>query len=170
MTDIFLNAKSFPHIMVWSGIWQGMGFSSILYISILASVSPELHEAAIIDGASRFQRILHIDFPALLPTATIMLIMSMGGILKLDRLDVSLSDGVFEIILVKNPVNAVEVQKIVSSLTRQQFDTDLIEIFRADRAVFEMDEPLVWTLDGERAPGDRRMVIDIIPGAIEIML
>ena len=96
--------------------------------------------------------------------------LSMGGILKLDRLDVSLSDGVFEIILVKNPVNAVEVQKIVSSLTRQQFDTDLIEIFRADRAVFEMDEPLVWTLDGERAPGDRRMVIDIIPGAIEIML
>ena len=68
--------------MVWSGIWQGMGFSSILYISILASVSPELHEAAIIDGASRFQRILHIDFPALLPTATIMLIMSMGGILN----------------------------------------------------------------------------------------
>jgi ABC transporter, permease protein len=82
LTDIFLNAKSFPHIMVWSGIWQGMGFSSILYISILASVSPELHEAAIIDGASRFQRILHIDFPALLPTATIMLIMSMGGILN----------------------------------------------------------------------------------------
>ncbi len=67
--------------------------------------------------------------------------LSMGGILKLDRLDVSLSDGVFEIILVKNPVNAVEVQKIVSSLTRQQFDTDLIEIFRADRAEFEMDEP-----------------------------
>lgn len=96
--------------------------------------------------------------------------LSMGGILKLDRLDVSLSDGVFEIILVKNPVNAIEVQKIISSLTRQQFDTDLIEIFRADRAEFVMDEPLVWTLDGERAQGDTRTVIEIIPGAIEIML
>lgn len=73
-----------PFPILWFGraYGNGMGFSSILYISILASVSPELHEAAILDGASRFQRILHIDFPALLPTATIMLIMSMGGILN----------------------------------------------------------------------------------------
>ena len=96
--------------------------------------------------------------------------LSMGGILKLDRLDVSLSDGVFEIILVKNPVNAVEVQKIVSSLTRQQFDTDLIEIFRADRAEFEMDEPPRLDAGRRARQGDRRMVIDILPGAIEIML
>lgn len=80
--DIFLNPKSFRHIYVWSGVWQGVGFGSILYVSVLSSVSPELHEAAIIDGASILKRIRYIDVPEVMPTAITMLIMNTGGILN----------------------------------------------------------------------------------------
>ena len=67
---------------VWSGVWQQFGWNSIVYIAALAAVSPELHEAAQIDGASRFQRMLHVDLPAILPTITIMLILRMGSMLN----------------------------------------------------------------------------------------
>lgn len=76
------NAEFFRHIYVWSGILQGMGFSSIIYISVLTAVSPELHEVATVDGASKLQRILYIDIPHLLPTATILLILNAGSILN----------------------------------------------------------------------------------------
>lgn len=82
MRDVLANPHAFPHIYVWSGIWQGMGWSSIIYIAALAGVDPELHEAAQIDGASRLQRIFHVDFPAILPTTVIMLILSAGNIMN----------------------------------------------------------------------------------------
>lgn len=96
--------------------------------------------------------------------------LSMGGILKLDRINVSLSDGLFEIILVKHPTNQIEVQKIVSCLVRQQFDTELIEIVRSGFVEFATSEPIVWTLDGERAEAGTTTPIEIIPGAVKIML
>jgi multiple sugar transport system permease protein/putative aldouronate transport system permease protein len=71
----------FPHVFVWSGIWQGTGYSAIIYISSLAAVDPTMHEAAIIDGASLWQRIWHIDLTTIRPIIVIMLILSMGGIL-----------------------------------------------------------------------------------------
>ena len=77
------NAGYFRHIYVWSHIWQRTGYNSVIYIAALASVSPELHEAAIMDGANKVQRIWHIDLPAILPTAIILLIMSTGNILSL---------------------------------------------------------------------------------------
>lgn len=80
--DFRSTAGAFRHIYVWSGIWQGLGWSSIIYISALSSVSPELHEAAKIDGASRFKRVLHIDFPSIAPTAAVMLIMRCGSIIS----------------------------------------------------------------------------------------
>ncbi len=70
------------HIYVWSGVWQGMGWSSVIYFAALAGVSPEYHEAAIVDGATKFQRVLHIDLPFLAPTMTMLLIMNMGSILS----------------------------------------------------------------------------------------
>jgi putative aldouronate transport system permease protein len=72
----------FKSIYVWSGVWQTCGYSSIIYISALAGVPVELHEAAMIDGASKFKRMLHIDLPSIMPTATIMLIMSFGSIMS----------------------------------------------------------------------------------------
>ena len=60
--DIFGDAAVFPHLYVWSGIWQGFGWNSIIYLAALSSVSEELHESAIIDGATRF-KVLYIDHP-----------------------------------------------------------------------------------------------------------
>jgi len=82
-SDLFANPKAFPHLYVWSGVWQGFGYNSIIYIAALTNVSAEIHEAAEVDGASRFQRVIHVDFPALLPTITIMLILRMGSIMSI---------------------------------------------------------------------------------------
>ncbi|MDR2102594.1 MAG: ABC transporter permease subunit, partial [Treponema sp.] len=56
--DLISNAAMFPHIYVWSGAWQGIGYSSIIFLAALSAVDPELHEAAMIDGASRFKRVI----------------------------------------------------------------------------------------------------------------
>lgn len=76
------NPRLFIHFYVWSGVWQSLGWSTIIYIAALSAVSPELHEAAEIDGASRLKRIIHIDFPVILPTASIMLILNAGGLMN----------------------------------------------------------------------------------------
>lgn len=78
----FGKAEYFQHIYVWSDIWQSCGWGSIIYLAALTSVSPELHESAIIDGANKLQRILHIDLPTILPTTVIMLILSAGNIMN----------------------------------------------------------------------------------------
>lgn len=80
--DILSNADTFRHLYVWSGIWQSLGWNTIIYISALASVDLELHEAAQLDGASRLKRVLYIDLPILLPTAAIMLILNAGSIMS----------------------------------------------------------------------------------------
>lgn len=81
--DLFAQPSAFPHLYVWSGVWQGFGYNSIIYLAALTNVSPDLHEAAEVDGASRLQRLIHVDFPALLPTITIMLILRMGAIMSI---------------------------------------------------------------------------------------
>ena len=95
----------FYGIYVWSGVWQSLGYSSILYIAALSSVSPELHEAAIIDGAGIMKRIWHIDIPGILPTICIMLIMQCGRLLSM---------GYEKILLLQNPLNTV-VSEVISS-------------------------------------------------------
>ena len=71
------------HLYVWSGVWQGMGWSSVIYFAALAGISPELHEAARCDGATKFQLIRYIDLPSILPTATVLLILNCGSILSI---------------------------------------------------------------------------------------
>ena len=80
--DLLAVGSNFKHIYVWSGIWQNTGFSSIIYFAALSNVDPTLHEAALVDGATRFQRILHVDIPTILPTASIMLILAVGSIMS----------------------------------------------------------------------------------------
>ena len=77
------NPSNFRHIYVWSGVLQNIGWGSIMYISVLTSMDPTLHEAATVDGATRFQRLLHIDLPAIVPTMVIMLIMRAGEIMDI---------------------------------------------------------------------------------------
>ena len=80
--DIFANPDAFPHIFVWSGIWQGFGWGSIIYVASLTSVPEELYEASRVDGASRLKQIIHIDIPALTPTIVILLILNLGSIMS----------------------------------------------------------------------------------------
>jgi len=74
--------KYYYHLYVWSGIWQSFGWSSIIYMASLSSVDTELYEAAMIDGATRFQRVLYIDIPHLKPTMIILLILATGNIMS----------------------------------------------------------------------------------------
>lgn len=99
------SAKAFPHLYVWSGLWQGIGFSAVIYIAALSGIDPQLHEAAIIDGASKMQRIWNVDLPGIMPTATIMLIMNMGHILNI---------GFEKVYLLQNPLN-LETSQIIST-------------------------------------------------------
>ena len=79
----FMSEKAaFKHMYVWSGIWQGCGFSSVLYIAALSGVDPSLHEAAEIDGASRVQQIFHVDIPGIMPTIIITLILNCGSLMS----------------------------------------------------------------------------------------
>ena len=80
--DLLTKSSAFPHLYVWSGTWQNLGWNTIIYISALSAVDPELHEAAMIDGATRLKRVIHIDFPVLLPTVAIMLILNAGSIMS----------------------------------------------------------------------------------------
>lgn len=79
--DFMSRSDWFPHIYVISDIWQNLGWNSIIYISALAGVDVGLHEAARIDGASRLQRIFHVDLPCIFPTIAIMLIMQTGNLM-----------------------------------------------------------------------------------------
>ncbi|MEA4889861.1 MAG: ABC transporter permease subunit [Clostridiaceae bacterium] len=72
----------FKTIYIISGIWQGMGYSAILYLAVLTGIDPNLYEAALIDGASRFKKIIYIDLPFLVPTIIIMLILSLGSVMN----------------------------------------------------------------------------------------
>ncbi len=96
---------TFRHIYVWSGVWQGMGWSAVIYISALSAVDPELHEAARIDGASRIQRIIHINIPTIMPTITILFIMSIGSLASV---------GYEKIYLLQNDLN-VGVSEVIST-------------------------------------------------------
>ncbi len=77
-----MTAEAFPHLYVWSGVWQSLGWDSIIYMGALSSVDDSLHEAALIDGATKWQRIVHIDFAMILPTIVVMLILRSGSILS----------------------------------------------------------------------------------------
>jgi putative aldouronate transport system permease protein len=94
--NFMARPELFPHIYVWSGIWQTVGFSCVIYLAALSAVDPTLHEAAIIDGASKVQRMWHIDLPEIMPLAILLLVLSLGGIL---------SSGFEKILLLQNPLN-----------------------------------------------------------------
>lgn len=81
--DFLLVPEYFKYLFVGSGMWQNAGWSSIIYIAALAAVSPDLHEAAIIDGASKLQRIRHVDLPGIAPTIIILFIMRIGRLMEL---------------------------------------------------------------------------------------
>jgi len=79
---ILQKPGAFIHLYVWSDVWQYLGWDSIIYIAALSGVDPQLHEAAQIDGASRFKRVLTVDLPAIMPTISVLLILNAGSIMS----------------------------------------------------------------------------------------
>ena len=76
------EASWFRPLYIGSDIWQNAGWGSILYLAALSGINPELHEAAIMDGANKYQRVWHIDLPGILPTVVIMFILSAGKVMS----------------------------------------------------------------------------------------
>ena len=72
----------FRTLFIGSNIWQTMGFNAVIFIAALTAISPDYYEAATIDGASRFQRVLYIDIPMIMPTVILMLILQVGNIMN----------------------------------------------------------------------------------------
>lgn len=100
----------FRHLYVLSGVWQEMGWGSIIYLAALTGIGMELHEAAMIDGASKLQRIWHIDLPGIMPTLVIMLIMRCGSILNI---------GFEKTYLMQNGLN-LGVSEVIATYTYKQ--------------------------------------------------
>lgn len=101
----FNRASAFLPTYLISGIWQGAGWSTIIYTGALTSVNPELYEASMVDGANKLQRVLNIDIPALLPTMSITLILAVGGLMSV---------GYEKVYLMQNATN-ISVSEIIST-------------------------------------------------------
>jgi putative aldouronate transport system permease protein len=101
--NLMAEPSLFTHIYVWSGVWQGAGWGSIVYLAALAAIDPELYEAATVDGATRLHKIWYIDIPMLMPTVVVLLILSAGGILGV---------GFEKIYLMQNARNLTESEVI----------------------------------------------------------
>ncbi|MBO0812150.1 MAG: sugar ABC transporter permease [Microlunatus sp.] len=94
--DLLGNPNYFRHIYVWSDVWQTAGYAAVIYLAALSAVDPMLYESAKVDGASRLRRIWHVDIPGIMPTAMIVLILSVGNIMAI---------GFEKVYLLQNPLN-----------------------------------------------------------------
>lgn len=103
--NFLANEQYFKHIYVWSGVWQSTGYSAIIFIAALSSIPPELYEAAVIDGATKSQKIRYIDLPFLLPTVAIILILNFGQIMNV---------GFEKVYLMQNSAN-INASEVIST-------------------------------------------------------
>lgn len=107
--NAFQGPTNFRNLYIWSGVWQGTGWGSIIYMAALSSVDPQLHEAATIDGASRWSRLWNVDFPAILPTIAITLILRCGSIMGI---------GFDKVFLMQNETN-LSASEVISTYVYQ---------------------------------------------------
>ena len=95
---------------------------------------------------------------------------SMGGVLKLKDTLVALNDGQFELLVVKNPANIIQLQKIIGEIMTQNFSGDLVQLYHTSHIVVECEETFDWTLDGECQHGTKREEIKNISKAIKLII
>jgi putative aldouronate transport system permease protein len=100
----------FKMIYVLSGVWQNAGWGTIVYLASLTSISPELHEAAVVDGANKFQRIWHIDIPGIVPVMITLLILDSGKMMSL---------GFEKVFLLQNQLNLPSAEIVSTYVYRQ---------------------------------------------------
>lgn len=103
--NILGEPKLFRHLYVWSDVWKNTGYNAVIYIAALTSVDVSLHEAADIDGASKFQHLRYIDLPAIMPSVSILLILSVSKILGV---------GAEKVLLMQNSLN-LEYSEVIST-------------------------------------------------------
>lgn len=99
------SSRWFRSLYVWSGIWQSTGWGTVIYLAALSGVDPTLHEAAIMDGATRLKRIWYINIPTIMPTIIILLIMNVGAIM---------TNGFERVLLLQTPLN-LETSRVIST-------------------------------------------------------
>jgi len=92
---LLANVNLFRTIYVGSGIWQGIGWGSIIYLATLSGIDPNLYESAVIDGANRFKQAIHITIPSIIPVIVVQLIMRIGSMMSM---------GFEKVILLYNPL------------------------------------------------------------------
>jgi len=107
--DFMTDVDWFRSIYVWTGVWQNLGWGTIIYLATLSNVSPDWIEAARIDGANRFQIVWHIQIPFLLPTAIVLLILNTGSMLTV---------GFEKVYLLQNSLN-LPVSQVISTYVYQ---------------------------------------------------
>ncbi len=122
----FLDFIGVGRINLLSGVWQGTGWGSVIYLAALSGVDTQLHEAATIDGASRLQRVWYINIPTIMPTMVILLIMSFGSLMSV---------GFEKIILMQNPLN-MESSNVIATFVYQQGLLDAQYSFAAAVGLF----------------------------------
>lgn len=82
--DFYNTPSIWPGLLIFLGVWKGIGYNSILYFATAMGINPEYYDAAMIDGANKWQQIKNVTLPAILPVATLMLILNIGGIFRSD--------------------------------------------------------------------------------------
>ena len=103
--DFLGDPDYFRHIYVWSDVWQTTGYSAVIYLAALAGIDPALHESAKMDGASRLQRIRHVDIPGIMPTAVVILVLGVGNLMAI---------GFEKAYLLQNPLNLAQSEIIAT--------------------------------------------------------
>nr|WP_278658148.1 ABC transporter permease subunit [Ruthenibacterium lactatiformans] len=112
--NFLMEPSWFRTIFIASGIWQGFGWSSIIYLAALTGINPELYEAATVDGATKLQQILHVSIPCILPTIVVIFVMNIGTLMSV---------GYEKLILLYNPIT-LDVADVISSYV---YRTGLVE-------------------------------------------
>lgn len=104
-SNLLGRSELFRTIYIGSGIWQGVGFGSIIYLAAITNINPELYEAAIIDGAGKWKQVWHITLPGIAPIVIITLILRLGSLMSI---------GFEKIILLYNPLT-YETADVIST-------------------------------------------------------
>jgi len=105
--DFLGTPELFWHVMVWSNVWQGVGFGTVMYTAAITSISPTYYEAARIDGAGTLRRIWHITLPSISHIIVVLLILSLGTLFSL---------GFEKVLMLQNPLN-LEASEVISTYT-----------------------------------------------------
>lgn len=96
--------------------------------------------------------------------------LSVGGIVKYDKVPVALNDGQFEVLLIRKPDNILKLQPLIDGILRHEFDRDGMEFFRTKQVTVTANDEVSWTLDGEYAKGEKEIKISNIHNAITLLL